>query len=115
MMKTYIKRYAEVDADFREALQDMILAASTYVKAVISAECALHNFEGLTGEEKRERISSSDLHRQNAHNAFISAVNIVNRLAKSAGYPPVYTGGEDRRAYGDFAITIVDDMFARRS
>ena len=46
--------------------------------------------------------------------ALIATVNSVNSFCDSHGVPHIYTGGTERRAYGDFAMELVADIFEKR-
>ena len=43
------------------------------------------------------------------------SVGIVNRICDKHDFPRIYTGGEARREYGDFAIALVSEIFAKRN
>lgn len=104
-----------VDPDLRDNIADMVVAAGQYVSAVVAAECAVYNLEGLTGGDKRRKIEETDKKRTVAHNTFISTTNLVNRIAEREGFEPVYAGGTERREYGDFAGVLVKEIFDERT
>ena len=98
----------------RKMVADMILSAAEYVRAVTIMETARANVADRDAEEARELKESTDRARSNAHNDLIACVNAVNRICDKHGVPRVYTGGEARREYGDFALSIVSSVFINR-
>lgn len=110
-----IKELAEkCDERERSLLSRMINQAAEYVKAVVVMETAAINIKGLDSEEWRDARESTDRSRSSAHDAFISSVNIANRICDKYGVAHIYTGGEERRCYGDFAMEIVARIFENR-
>ena len=104
-----------IDDDLKDSVEDVVVAAGKYVSAVTTMECMARNYAGRTGTDRREAVEQSDKARTIAHNSFISAVDLANRIAASEGLPPIYTGGPERREYGDFALEIVDEIFKERT
>ena len=98
-----------VDADLLEEVESVILNAGKYVDAVTTMECAALNLQNRKGEDYRSEVSRTDAARSRAHNAFIDAVNFANKLAEK-----IYTGGPERRDYGDFAFAIVKEIYDNR-
>ena len=97
-----------------ELIEQMIHNAADYVRAVIIMKTAASNIASLDADEAREARQSTDRARTIAHDAFISSVNIVNRICDKYELKRIYTDGEDRRDYGEFALRIVQDIFASR-
>ena len=97
-----------------ELIEQMIHNAADYVRAVIIMETAASNIASLDSDGTREAKQSTDRARTIAHDAFISSVNIVNRICDKHEFRRIYTDGEDRRDYGEFALRIVRDIFASR-
>jgi len=58
------------------------------------------------GEELREIITKYDTARRRAHDAFISRINIVNRICDKNGLELFYQGPEDRISIGDCAFIL---------
>ena len=90
-----------------------------FTKRVQTFSCKMHKpcifnskvtMVNNTGEERE----STDRTRSNDHNAFISSVDAVNKICDAHGVPRIYTGSTERRAYGDFAMELVADIFAKR-
>lgn len=103
-----------VDVDMQEDVESVVINAGKYVAAVTEMECSVRNMQGLKGQDYRDRVSQTDAARTRAHNAFIDAVNLANRLAESVNAEKIYTGSSERRAYGDFAFAIVKEIFESR-
>lgn len=102
------------DSFERELIDEMIESAATYVKAVVKMEATALNILGIEGNEFREARTSTDRSRTLSHNGFISLVNAVNRICEKHNVSPIYTGSDERREYGDYAIKIVNDIFVDR-
>ena len=98
----------------RELIEQMIHNAADYVRVVVIMETAVNNIANLDADEAREAKQSTDRARTIVHDAFISSVNIVNRICDKHEFRRIYTDGEDRRDYGEFAYRIVRDIFASR-
>ena len=110
-----IKELAECCNEMqRRLIKNMIHKAVDYVRAVVVMETAASNIEGLDSADAKELRESTDRARSLAHDAFISSVDVVNRICDKHGVPRIYTGGEHRREYGDFAMELVKDIFANR-
>ena len=103
-----------VVADLHEDVESVILNAGIYVAAVTTMECAAMNLQNRKGEDYRSEVSRTDAARSRAHNAFIDSVNFANKLADSFGVEKIYTGGPERRNYGDFAFAIVKEIYDSR-
>jgi hypothetical protein len=111
----YLKTLAASwNSEDRELIQDMIKSAADYVKAVVIMESVTHNIEGLEGAAYREAAESADRTRKFAHDGLITAVNIMNRLCDIYKSERVYTGSENRREYGDFAMKLTSEIFENR-
>ena len=105
---------ARVDDDLKEEVENVVLAAGRYVQAVTRMEVTARNLAGRSLADKRDEVARTDKERTVAHNAFIDAVDMANRLAATCGMEPIYTGGPERRCYGDFAMAIVEEIFTAR-
>ena len=92
----------------------MLNNAADYVRSVAVMEIVAAHVADLDPEEFREERQSTDRTRSNDHNAFISSVDAVNKICDAHGVPRIYTGSTERRAYGDFAMELVADIFAKR-
>ena len=92
----------------------MLNNAADYVRSVVTMEVVAARVADLDDEDFREERQSTDRSRSNAHNAFISSVDTVNKICDAHGGPRIYTGSTERRAYGDFAVELVADIFENR-
>ncbi len=99
----------------RELVEEMIFDAAAYVRQVVIMESTSANFAGREGERYRNAVEETDKRRSEVHNGLINSVNIVNRLCEKYELEPIYTGGEQRRFYGDFAIELVNEIFVNRA
>ena len=95
-------------------IEEMILNAADYIRSVIIMETTANNIVKIDGDELREARQSTDRARSISHDAFISSVNVVNRICDKYSIPHIYTGGTERREYGDFAIELVTEIFVNR-
>ena len=92
----------------------MLNNAADYVRSVVAMEVVAARVADLDAEDFREERESTDRTRSNDHNAFISSVDAVNKICDAHGVPRIYTSGTERRAYGDFAMELVADIFEKR-
>ena len=92
----------------------MLNNAADYVRSVVAMEVVAARVEDFDPDEFKEERESTDRTRSNNHNAFISSVDAVNKICDAHGVPRIYTGSTERRAYGDFAMELVADIFAKR-
>ena len=102
------------DEDECECIEEMIISSANYVQTVTEMECKALNFAKRSGDDFRSIVSASDSRRTNVHNGLISNVNIVNRICTMHDLPELYTGGIERREYGDFAQKLVNEIFTQR-
>lgn len=110
-----IKELVEICSDAeRFRISMMLNNAADYVHSVVAMEVVAARVADLDPEEFREERESTDRTRSNDHNAFISSVDAVNKICDAHGVPHIYTGGTNRRDYGDFAMELVADIFAKR-
>jgi hypothetical protein len=110
------------DQNGRKLLLDVMLKAADYVRAVSVMEATLL-VSNAEGKEHRDMAALLDRNRSLAHDALIDSLNISCRyLAKH--YPEVPAGGiypepthlleRNRRAIGDWAGKIVNELFVNR-
>jgi hypothetical protein len=111
-----IKELIELcDGAERFRISMMLNNAADYVRAVVVMEVVAAGIVELDPDDFREERESVDRIRSNAHNAFISSVDSVNKICDAHGVPRIYAGGQNRREYGDFAMELVADIFAKRN
>lgn len=102
------------DEDERDLIETMIRSAADYVRAVVVMEAAASNYAGREAEQLRTTVAELDRSRRTVHNGLISSVDIVNRICAAHDAPLIYTGDEKRRHYGDFALSLVQEIFEAR-
>lgn len=85
-----------------------------YVSTVVEYERAMPALLArYGGEELKEKISETDSRRHAAHEAAISAVNIINRACQKLGLPPFADiDTADRRAVAEFCGDYVREVFS---
>ena len=92
----------------------MLNNAADYVRSVVAMEVIAARVADLDPEEFRDARQSTDRRRSDDHDAFISSVDAVNKICDAHSVPRIYTGSTERKAYGDFAMELVADIFANR-
>lgn len=92
----------------------MLNNAADYVCSVVVMEVVAVRVADLDPEDFKEECESTDRTRSNDHNAFISSVDAVNKICDAHGVPRIYNGGTDCRAYGDFDMELIVDIFTNR-
>lgn len=93
----------------------MLNNAAEYVRSVVVMEVVAAKIKDLDTEDFKDQRESTDRTRSNCHNIFIDSVNRVNEICDKHGVSRIYTGGSERRDYGDFAMELVSDIFANRN
>ncbi len=93
----------------------MLNNAADYVRSVVAMEVVAAKIKDLDTEDFKDQRESTDRTRSNCHNIFIDSVNRVNEICDKYGVSRIYTGGSDRRDYGDFAMELVSDIFSNRN
>ena len=110
-----IKELVEIcNSAERFRISMMLNNAADYVRSVVAMEVVAARVADIDPEDFREERESTDRTRSNDHNAFISSVDAVNKICDAHGGPRIYTGSTERRAYGDFALELVADIFEKR-
>lgn len=99
--------------DDKELLTELFLKAASNAKSYV-AIVAEAELERRVPTQGREEAADLDRRRSIIHDAFISSVDACNRACEKEGAPLIYTGGKERREYGDFAILLVDGLFGER-
>ena len=93
----------------------MLNNAAEYVRAVVAMEVVAARIADFDDEDFKYERESTDRARSRAHDMFIASVNTVNDLCDAHSVPRIYTCGEARRSYGDFAMKLVSDIFSNRN
>lgn len=117
MLVDRIKASESEEAAFHlNVLNDAITSFREYVNRVDAGEqqirLAAVRFEG---EEYREMLSRYDQNRHDQHEAAITNVRVVNRLAGIYGTDPLFTGDDkERLQVADFCLDVVVKIFQNR-
>lgn len=87
-----------------------------YVDSVYSMEYRIPILRArLDAVDFQDAVMDLDRGRRNAHEAAISSVKILNRVAGKAGLPPLYDGDvENRYQVADFCMEVVKELFDDR-
>lgn len=111
------KAAGEGDADAKEDVRMLKRAMDSYfnyVQTVNETETRIKiaRFR-YDVEEYQEVAITADRARRIAHEAAISNISIMNRLALFYGVEPVYLGAmDDRYEVSDFCMEVTDTVFA---
>ena len=110
------------DPEMAEAVESAVMAFEHYHKSIYDLEIKKRLYECgvMDSETYRELIPALDKTRTNTHNALLTQVNILNRMAAGAGLPPVYDGtvSEERpyrRQVADAVLEYVRQVILDRS
>lgn len=88
-------------------VEETVNNAIRYCSTVTAMEAQLEILPyRCSPEELREEIARLDTNRRRAHDAFISRVNVTNRLCAKHNLPLFYDGPEDRYDVGECAFQI---------
>jgi hypothetical protein len=111
------------DPHGQELVGRALVAAADYVRAVVAMEAGLLTTRA-EGEERRSLSEQLDRNRTLAHNALIDALVISSRycarhhpedIPAGGVYPdPDHLMDRNRRAIGDWAGRVVDELFRAR-
>ena len=117
-MASIVKRLQELkavcDAEEGELIEQLIVSAGDYVRAVTQHMAAKLNFVELDPKEFGERDSELGTSRSRIHEGLIISVKIVNRLCEEHGLAPIYTGENHRYHIAAFAVLLVAEVFEMR-
>lgn len=88
-------------------VEEMVNNAIRYCSAVTTMEARMEILPyRCSPEELREEITHLDTNRRRTHDAFISRVNVTNRLCSKHNLPAFYDGPDDRYDIGECAFQI---------
>jgi len=106
----------EKDEDLLDFVEMAMNTITKYVARVTHMEYALPIYKArYEGQELRDKIQTLDELRRSAHEAAISAVKSMDRLAKKLHVKPMYTGDLDNRyQIADFCENMVHEFFIDR-
>ena len=99
------------DAELLDMIWSAVQAFEQYHTAVLEDQAFPLIYSGaMVGNTYRTRRSELDKHRTTLHNAVITHVRILNRMAEQVGLPPVYDGivSEDRPYRRQVANAVFD-------
>ena len=107
-------KMGEMKAKF---VNDCFEGLNEYVKAVDMGETQIKlAYARLDGEELRDTVERIDRTRRFAHEAAISKTSGLNRMCAMSGIDPIFNGNtEDRYQVADFAMEVVQTLFANRT
>ncbi len=105
------------DAELLDFVEMSMNKMTAYVAKVAYMEYALPLYNArYEGQELRDKVQALDENRRIAHEAAISAVTSINRLAQSLNVEPLFKGDvTDRYQVADFCEQMVHDFFSDRS
>ena len=95
-------------------VEHMVISAADYISKVVVMEATAMNITNRQGDEQRLAVAETDTVRHTAHDALIAHTNIVNRICANHRLPPLYSGSDHRREYGDFALQLTIEFFEKR-
>jgi hypothetical protein len=88
-------------------VEETVNNAIRYCSTVTAMEAQLEILPyRCSPEELREEVTRLDINRRRAHDAFISRVNVTNRLCAKHNLPAFYDGPDDRYDIGECAFQI---------
>lgn len=110
----------KADSELLEIIQDALRSFEEYHTAIYSMEIRKQLLAGTVDAlQYQEEIGEMDRRRTSSHNAVISNISLLNRLAEQAGLPPVYEGVISReqpyrRQIADAVLDYVRDIILAR-
>ena len=110
----------KADSELLEIIQDALRSFEEYHTAIYSMEIRKQLLVGTVDAlQYQEEIGEMDRRRTGCHNAVISNISLLNRLAEQAGLPPVYEGVISReqpyrRQIADAVLDYVRDIILAR-
>ncbi len=110
-LKQLLSHYHD-DQDMIDAITDALDSFEQYHAAIYALEIKkkLYAAGAMDTDSYREEIPALDRTRTVHHNAVLTQVNILNRLAKMAGLPLVYDGtvSEERPYRREVANAVLE-------
>lgn len=120
-----ISKLLSIYRDDRETVEDIekaLMLFEDYHRAIYELEIKkyLYACGAMDADEYRELIPRLDKTRTYTHNALLTQVSVLNRIAAEAGLPPVYDGvvSEERpyrREVANAALDYVQGIILNRS
>ena len=112
--ETVMKLFAAFrdDQETLEMIETALMTFETYHRAIYELEIKRRLYSGgaMEGEAYREMVTRLDSSRTISHNALLTQVNILNRLAAEVDLPPFYDGivSKDRPYRREVANSVLD-------
>ena len=110
----------KADSELLEIIQDALRSFEDYHNSIYTMEIRKQLLAGTADPlQYQEEIREMDRRRTANHNAVISNISMLNRLAEQAGLPPVYDGviSRDhpyRRQIADAVLDYVREIILAR-
>ena len=121
VLEQLINKYRS-DEFMTQTLEDILLSFEKYHDSIYRLEIsrALYSTEIMDRDAYQSTIQQLDKNRTILHNDLIVQVNLLNRLAEKAGFPPVYDGIVSkerpyRREVADAVLAYVRQVITNRS
>lgn len=109
------------DRELLHFITDCLKSFEAYHHAIFEMEAwaKVYNYGVLEREEYQDKLITKDRARSACHNAMLSKISMLNRMAERAGVGPVYEGtvSEEmpyRRQVADAVLAFVEDMVSNR-
>ncbi|MBR2571515.1 MAG: DUF3232 domain-containing protein [Clostridia bacterium] len=100
------------DRDTVETIENALMSFEHYHAAIYELEIKRLQYSGkaMEADVYRELIPQLDRTRTRLHNALLTQVSLLNRIAAEAGLPPVYDGiiSEDRPYRREVANAVLE-------
>lgn len=110
------------DSELLEFVLGSIKSFGHYHQAIMDMETwlKLYDYSNLSREEYQDKRTQLDKYRTTCHNAVLSSINILNRLAAKYSIPSIYDGtvSEEqpyRREVADAVIQYMEDVIKKRT
>ena len=100
------------DQEILEEIESALMTFESYHRAIYELEIKRRLYSGgaVEGDAYREMLTRLDKTRTINHNALLSQVNILNRIAAEGNLPPFYDGtvSEERPFRREVANAVLD-------
>jgi len=85
---------ARDDEEMIGMIEQCLITFGEYHSAIFQAEIwlKLYNHKNMARNDYQEKAADMSSRRTICHNAVLSSVNILNRMAKQHGIPAIYSG-----------------------
>lgn len=109
------------DIELLHFIMDCLKSFEAYHQAIFEMEAwaKVYNYGVLEREEYQDKLTTMDRTRSACHNAMLSKISMLNRMAERAGVGLIYEGtvSEDmpyRRQVADEVLSFVESMVSKR-